>query len=719
MKNIVLIVILISGLSLVAFPMMGPTAHAFSCPYNGAQNEVEGCVVDASTGNPVSGLNVYMLFRCPAIITGYITTDGNGYFNFQPTHVNGTPCIYPGIAYPVTVNGVTTITWVTGCYVPNCNILGQAVDNPAWGQWAGDVSTSYPNANGQITIQLQPGAVRNMPVAALYSDTNFAKLTFSSTTSTSISLSFSGNVGGATAGFSGSETNTFQITFGPFGPNSAEIVAYPYYVIPYYCAGSSSFSSDGWSCSQGLIKAGTSGPVPPPPNGNGAYVYIQTSEYLPYQPNRQGSLTCPITGPQTISSQQDLSFASTFGYSTPNVSFYGVDVSFSFTVTTSSSTGASTAVSIDSTNGVQLHFQLYPASGTCPGPQSAVNFGPELHVWDTDSAPDYSISTNPNALTIYPSGSAQSTVNLASINGLSGTVSLAANAPSGISVSLNPPIVNFAPRGSSTATITLSNTIPSGIYQVTITSTCNTGECNPTITHTASIMVNVPDFSISANPNSANIVPNTLTSSSITVSPLYGFTGTVNLGLQISPSSGLSCSLSPNSVTLLNPATSTLTCSGNVGSYMVTVTGTSPSQSHSTTFAVTVATYVLSLNPSELDWICSPHGCNPGRQSSTIQISTNVVSSTSNSFTLVYGCGPGSPSCNPVWVTQPNTITILAGQTSGTASLTIAPGSGQSCTQYGGRTDCYTYITITARLSGNPVAATTLTLYTCHGICPV
>jgi len=52
-------------------------------------------------------------------------------------------------------------------------------------------------------------------------------------------------------------------------------------------------------------------------------------------------------------------------------------------------------------------------------------------------------------------------------NGFSGTVSLSATAPNGITVTLNPS--SIGPGQSSTITITISNTLAVGSYTVTIT----------------------------------------------------------------------------------------------------------------------------------------------------------------------------------------------------------------------------------------------------------
>jgi len=809
-----MISILILASSFVSFHAFTSTVHASSCSFNNYSYEVEGCLVDTSN-SPVSGLNVYLIYSCPSIMTAYMTTDSNGYFSFQPTQINGNSCLAPK-AYPVSVNGVTTIT-KSSCYVPSCNLLGQVADNPAWGQWVGDVTLGQDGytVHVSVTIQVQPATIINVPVAALYSDNRFAELTFSSTTTTSISASFSGGVG-VTYGYSSTYTNSFQTT----------------YAIPYYCNGSSSYSNFGLSCSQGLVSIGVSAPVPSPPTGNGAYVHIRTSENLPTpDPNSppQPSLTCPITGPQSVKSTNDMSNTVSFGI-TGQATFYDITATLSYTGSTTSGTSASTEAFIRSTDYQQLSFLFFPSDGSCPSPGNptgGMRFGPVLHVWDTSPPPDYTMSASPSSLSIppgstgtsaisltgfngfneqvsltysaptgisvslnpsslfvsstpassnpvisvgpsvacgtnypvtftatssgspviihsatvmvavnpacdfsisatpssfslYPGASVSSSISLASVNGFSGTVSLSASAPSGISVSFNPASVVLPPSSSSTATISVSSSIGAGTYTVTVTGICNTAPCSPTVSHSVQIQVQVlPDFTMSANPASVPVFPSNLATSTITVTGLAGFSGTVNLAVAVSPPSGLSCSLSPTSVALGNAASLTLTCSGTVGTYTVTVTGTSGSLSHSTNVAVRVTHYQVFVFPTELDWTCSSHGCNPGLQNATLKIYADVAPSTDTIFNLVYGCGSGSPNCNPTWAVQPGTITILAGHTSGIASLSVQPGSGQSCSQVGLRTDCYTYIQITAQLNGVTVSQTILTLYACHGICPV
>jgi hypothetical protein len=78
----------------------------------------------------------------------------------------------------------------------------------------------------------------------------------------------------------------------------------------------------------------------------------------------------------------------------------------------------------------------------------------------------------------------------------------------------------------------------------------------------------------------------------ITVMPVNGFTGTVTLTNSTSPSTGLSCSLTPASITG-GSGTSTLSCAGVGGTYIVTVTGTSGSLSHTANVTFNVQDFTI------------------------------------------------------------------------------------------------------------------------------
>src|SRR6267378_3195413 len=114
-----------------------------------------------------------------------------------------------------------------------------------------------------------------------------------------------------------------------------------------------------------------------------------------------------------------------------------------------------------------------------------------------------------------------------------------------------------------------------------------------------------PDFSIAANPTSVALTTGATSNSTITISSVNNFTGTVNLSRSSSPS-GLTLTLNPASVTLSagGSSTSILSISSSqIGSYTATVTGITVSLSHNTNLTISVTpppNFVLSANPNTL-----------------------------------------------------------------------------------------------------------------------
>ncbi len=109
-----------------------------------------------------------------------------------------------------------------------------------------------------------------------------------------------------------------------------------------------------------------------------------------------------------------------------------------------------------------------------------------------------------------------------------------------------------------------------------------------------------PDFSIAANPMCLDVV-GPLTST-ITLTSVGGFSGTVNLVVGAIPTLGGDARLSPSSV-FLSPdssATSTLSLFAAFQLYHLTLTGTSGALSHSTTVTVTAGNFAVSASPASI-----------------------------------------------------------------------------------------------------------------------
>src|SRR5205807_10495676 len=108
--------------------------------------------------------------------------------------------------------------------------------------------------------------------------------------------------------------------------------------------------------------------------------------------------------------------------------------------------------------------------------------------------------------------------------------------------------------------------------------------------NTISLTVNAaaaPNFSLSASPASLTVKQGTSGTSTITVTPSNGFTGSVSLSASGLPS-GVTASFNPTSTTTTSTLTLTASSTATTGTATVTITGTSGSLTHTTTISLTI-----------------------------------------------------------------------------------------------------------------------------------
>jgi hypothetical protein len=230
-----------------------------------------------------------------------------------------------------------------------------------------------------------------------------------------------------------------------------------------------------------------------------------------------------------------------------------------------------------------------PAYGTMTGWDFATGIGTLnatnlVNNWPTGGpVPGFSLSASPSSLSIKQSASGTSTISVAPVNGFSGSVSLSASGlPSGVTASFNP----ASTTGTSTLTLTASSTATTGSVSVIINGASGTLANSAAVSLTVTAAV-VPNFSLSASPNTLSIVQGASGTSTISVTPQNGFSGSVSLSASGLPS-GVTASFNPSSTT--GTSTLTLTASGTAttGSATVTITGTSGSLTNTTSLALTV-----------------------------------------------------------------------------------------------------------------------------------
>ena len=192
---------------------------------------------------------------------------------------------------------------------------------------------------------------------------------------------------------------------------------------------------------------------------------------------------------------------------------------------------------------------------------------------------NFTLGASPSSQAVVVGGAASYTVSVAPQNGFNGAVALSlCGGPAGITPTFTPSSISGS--GSSTLNIATSASMTPGTYSICVAGT------NGALSHTANVTLTVNpvaagDFSLSASPDFLEFTAGSIGFSTISVSPLNGFNGTVSLSVN---GGGLPVTLSSTSVTGSGAVTLTVrstrfTASGD---YTITVTGTSGSLSHST-----------------------------------------------------------------------------------------------------------------------------------------
>jgi subtilase family serine protease len=114
-----------------------------------------------------------------------------------------------------------------------------------------------------------------------------------------------------------------------------------------------------------------------------------------------------------------------------------------------------------------------------------------------------------------------------------------------------------------------------------------------------------PSFTLSAKPNAVTVVQGSTASSTITVNPTDGFTGSVTLSTSTLPS-GVTAGFSPNPTTTTSTLTFTASSTATTGTTTITITGVSGNITQTTSVNLTVNTVnsspAVSLSPTSLTW---------------------------------------------------------------------------------------------------------------------
>ena len=185
--------------------------------------------------------------------------------------------------------------------------------------------------------------------------------------------------------------------------------------------------------------------------------------------------------------------------------------------------------------------------------------------------------------------------------------------------------------------------------------------------------VATPDYSLTASPTSVSVAQGGNGTSTIAVTAIAGFSGSVALSASGLPS-GVSASFSPASTTSTSTLTLTASSTATVGAATVTITGTSGTLTHTTTVTLTVT----AVNNAPTLTSVTP---NSGVQGAAVNVTLTGTNFIAGATVAVTGSGITVSNVAVVSGTQITaTLTIAAGATAGARNVSVATTAGTSGT---------------------------------------
>jgi hypothetical protein len=257
-------------------------------------------------------------------------------------------------------------------------------------------------------------------------------------------------------------------------------------------------------------------------------------------------------------------------------------------------------------------------------------------------------------------------------NGFSGPVSFSVSGlPNGVTASFNPSSGTISGSSSLQTALTLSASSTAALGELNVLVSATSG--SQTVTTLVNLTVYAPTFTLSTY-STLTLNPGSTTSGTVSVSPLYGFTGTVALSISGLPN-GVTAAFSPNPNT---GGYSTLSLSATSaaaqGQYTLTITGTSGGQTVTTTASLLVA-------PASFTVTGSPSAITVGQgYSAAFNTYVNAVNGFSGNVTFSVSGLPsgvtGAFSANPTSYESSLTVTATSSAPVGIYNITITGTSG-------------------------------------------
>jgi subtilase family serine protease len=207
----------------------------------------------------------------------------------------------------------------------------------------------------------------------------------------------------------------------------------------------------------------------------------------------------------------------------------------------------------------------------------------------TSTSPAFTLTASPTSVSVAQGKSGTSTITTAVSGGFSSAIALTASGqPTGVTATLSPTSIAAPGSGTSTLTLAVASTTATGTYTITVTGT------GGGITHTATISLTVTttatgSFAISVSPTSGTLERGESGYAVVTTTVSGGFDSPIALSATGVPS-GVTGVFNPTSITGAGTSDFTLTVARNapLGTYPITITGTSGGVTHSTVLTLRV-----------------------------------------------------------------------------------------------------------------------------------
>ncbi|GAA0254318.1 hypothetical protein GCM10010492_63850 [Saccharothrix mutabilis subsp. mutabilis] len=217
---------------------------------------------------------------------------------------------------------------------------------------------------------------------------------------------------------------------------------------------------------------------------------------------------------------------------------------------------------------------------------------------------DFSLALTPASGTVQAGGSTTSTVNTTTVAGNPHTVTLTASgAPAGVSVSVTPSSVTSG----QSATLNVSTTASAvpGTYPITVQGVGGGNTHSVTYSLTVSGQQPVNDFAIAVSPDAGTVEPGGAATTTVGTTVTSGQSQKVALSATGLPA-GATAAFDPATVAAGESARLTIATSASTpaGEHRITVTGTGPDATRSTTYTLTVGgeppanDFSVALNPT-------------------------------------------------------------------------------------------------------------------------